>query len=148
MHLFTAQIGKYRGPDAFDVTVKSGNPAFAPTWDLVRAWKSGKIDWDIYTQRYRQLMLQSYRKDPGLWHELLHRGIVTLLCYCRAGEQCHRYLLANFLRKLGEREGVVVVLEGERTPQTGVREKGTKSSGKLQQSAPPQTSLFQTAHPE
>jgi uncharacterized protein YeaO (DUF488 family) len=114
LHLYTAQISKYNGPDAFDITVKSGDRTFAPTWDLVQAWKSGKIDWETYAQRYRQLMLESYRQHPSAWYELLHRGIVTLLCYCRSGEHCHRYLLADFLRKLGEKEGVTVVIEGER----------------------------------
>ena len=33
LHLYTAQIGKYKGPDAYDVTVKSGDINFAPTWD-------------------------------------------------------------------------------------------------------------------
>ncbi len=32
LHLYTAQIGKYKGPDAYDVTVKSGDINFAPTW--------------------------------------------------------------------------------------------------------------------
>ncbi len=28
LHLYTAQIGKYKGPDAYDVTVKSGDINF------------------------------------------------------------------------------------------------------------------------
>lgn len=114
LHLYTAQIGKYKGPDAYDVTVKSGDINFAPTWDIVQAWKAGEISWDTYSQRYRELMLQSYKRNQKAWHEILEQGVLTLLCYCRADNHCHRYLLADFLIKLGDKIGVTVINEGER----------------------------------
>ncbi len=109
LHLYTAQIGKYKGPDAYDVTVKSGD-----IWDIVQAWKAGEINWDTYTQRYRELMLNSYKRNQGAWRDILEKGVLTLLCYCRANDHCHRYLLADFLIKLGEKIGVTVINEGER----------------------------------
>jgi len=115
LHIYTAQIGKYKGPDAYDVTVKSGDINFAPTWDIVQAWKAGEISWDTYSQRYRELMLNSYKRNKRAWHEILEKGVLTLLCYCRAGDHCHRYLLADFLRKLGEKKGITVINEGERS---------------------------------
>ena len=116
LHIYTAQIGKYKGPDAHDVTVKSGDINFAPTWDIVQAWKSGEKNWETYTQRYRELMLSSYKRNQRAWHEILEKDVLTLLCYCRADDDkhCHRYLLADFLIKLGEKIGVNVINEGER----------------------------------
>jgi len=114
LHLYTAQIGKYNGQDAYDVTVKSGDINFAPTWDIVQAWKAGEISWDTYSKRYRELMLQSYKRNQRAWQELLEKGVLTLLCYCRADDHCHRYLLADFLIKVGEKVGVNVINEGER----------------------------------
>ncbi len=114
LHLYTAQIGKYKGEDAYDVTVKSGDINFAPTWNIVQAWKAGEISWDTYSQRYRELMLQSYKRNQKAWHDILEKGVLTLLCYCRADDHCHRYLLADFLIKLGEKVGVNVINEGER----------------------------------
>lgn len=114
LHLYTAQIGKYKGPDAYDITVKSGDLNFAPTWDIVQAWKAGEISWETYSQRYRKLMLRSYKRNQGAWREILGKGVLTLLCYCRADDHCHRYLLADFLIKLGEKIGVNVINEGER----------------------------------
>ena len=139
LHLFTAQIGKYRGPDAYDVTVKSGDIHFAPTWDMVQAWKSGTIDWETYSQRYRQLMLQSYRLNQIAWHEMLQKGALTLLCYCRAGEHCHRYLLADFFCKLGEKVGVRVVNEGERP--LPVKDESPDNKDQLQSAAQQQSLL-------
>lgn len=114
LHIYTAQVGKYKGPDAYDVTVKSGDINFAPTWDMVQEWKAGEIRWETYSQRYRELMLQSYKRNQKAWQELLGKGVLTLLCYCRANYNCHRYLLADFLIKLGEKHGVNVINEGER----------------------------------
>src|SRR5208337_588323 len=114
LHLYTGQIGKYKGPDAYDVTVKSGDINFAPTWDIVQAWKAGEISWEDYSRRYRKLMLHSYKRNQRVWHEILEKGVLTLLCYCRANDHCHRYLLADFLSKLGEKTGVSVINEGER----------------------------------
>lgn len=139
LHLFTAQIGKYKGPDAYDVTVKSGDINFAPTWDMVQAWKAGAIDWETYSKLYRQLMLQSYRLNQNAWHEMLNKGVLTLLCYCRAGEHCHRYLLADFLCKLGEKVGVRVINEGERP--LAAKEESTDKKDQLQPTAQ-QQSLF------
>jgi hypothetical protein len=48
------------------------------------------------------------------WHDILKKGVLTLLCYCRANDHCHRYLLADFLSKLGEKVGISVIREGER----------------------------------
>ena len=114
LHLYTAQIGKYKGPDAYDVTVKSGDINFAPTWEIVQAWKAGEISWETYAERYRELMLRSYKRNQQAWHNILEKGVLTLLCYCRADDHCHRYLLADFLVKLGEKIGVNVINEGER----------------------------------
>ena len=114
LHIYTGQIGKYKGPDAFDVTVKSGDRTFAPTWDMVHDSKAGRLSWEDYSERYRELMLNSYRRDQKAWHDILEKGTITLLCYCRTGENCHRYLLADFLCKLGQKTGVWVINEGER----------------------------------
>lgn len=117
LHLYTAQIGKYKGPDAYDVTVKSGDINFAPTWDIVKAWKAGKITWENYSQCYRELMLRSYKRNQRAWQEILEKGVLTLLCYCRADDHCHRFLLADFLSKLVEKSGINVINEGERAVQ-------------------------------
>jgi uncharacterized protein YeaO (DUF488 family) len=116
LHLYTARIGSYKGQDVLDITAKSGEPAFAPTWELVMDWKEGRITWQQYTDRYRTLMLDSYGRDPQRWLDLLRRDTLTLMCYCRADEEhhCHRYLLAEFLARLGKRTGTTVVNEGER----------------------------------
>lgn len=116
LYLYTGRIGSYRGPDAYDITAKSGDKTFAPTWQLVLAWKQGEITWDQYHKQYRALMIDSYRQNTKAWDEMLRKGTLTLTCYCTTDEQrhCHRYLLAEFLTTLAEKAGITVVNKGER----------------------------------
>ncbi|MCL6477087.1 MAG: hypothetical protein K6T65_01600 [Peptococcaceae bacterium] len=100
LKVFTAQYG-YRGKDRLDITVKSGDKTFAPTWDIVMAYKAGKITQEEYTAMYYALMRQSYRKNRQRWEEVLSMDRVVLVCFCRAGDFCHRLLLAQVLQKLG-----------------------------------------------
>ncbi|MDD4274017.1 MAG: DUF488 family protein [Desulfobacter postgatei] len=99
MKLYTAQY-KYAGDDRLDITVKGKDPigrCFAPTWKMVM----GSISWDEYKQMYRELMQKSYQGKLSAWNDILGRDEVTLVCFCASGTNCHRYLLAGYLEKLG-----------------------------------------------
>jgi len=103
MKLYTAQY-KYAGDDRLDITVKGKDPIgrfFAPTWKMVMGSKEGKISCDEYKRMYRELMQKSYRENLGVWNDILGRDEVTLVCYCASRKDCHRYLLAGYLEKLG-----------------------------------------------
>ncbi|MFQ5779800.1 MAG: DUF488 domain-containing protein [Nitrospiria bacterium] len=112
--LYTSRIGKYKGPDAFDVTVKSGDKRFAPLWDDVMRFKNGEIKWEEYQHIYKDRMRASYKKNRPAWEELLTRHEVTLLCYCPSPEHCHRLILVEILKALGGNGGVQVKYLGER----------------------------------
>ena len=103
MKIYTAQY-KYAGDDRLDITVKGKDPGgrcFAPTWKMVMGSKEGKISWDEYKQMYRELMQKSCRENLSVWNDILGRDEVTIVCFCASGEDCHRYLLAGYLEKLG-----------------------------------------------
>ena len=84
-----------------DITVKSGDKAFAPTWKMVMGAREGKISQEEYTRQYYYLMRQSYCQNRGRWDEVLAMNEVILACYCRADSFCHRYLLRDMLMKRG-----------------------------------------------
>lgn len=105
--VYTAQL-RYSGADRLDVTVKGKDPVgkhFAPTWDMVNGWNSGKLTEPEYTTEYMEMMRRSYRDNRMVWDELLSREEVTLCCFCRPGIFCHRILLAGILEKLGAEYG-------------------------------------------
>jgi uncharacterized protein YeaO (DUF488 family) len=46
-------------------------------------------------------MRLSYKENRKRWDELLNQDEVVLVCFCKAGDFCHRVLLAEILVKLG-----------------------------------------------
>ena len=107
MLLYTIQIpvAKKLGLDKdsryLDITVKSGDKAFAPNWTMVMGSKQCKISDDEYTRQYTELMRQSYTQNRQRWDEVLNLDEVILACYCKADSFCHRYLLKDMLVKCG-----------------------------------------------
>lgn len=80
-----------------DITIKSGNKAFAPTWDMVMGYKNKTISEDQYTTQYLQMLNDSYKKNKSEWDKLLAMESVTFVCYCPKNNFCHRHLLAEYL---------------------------------------------------
>ena len=67
----------------------------APTWELLRAYKSGQVDERGYTEWYLRL-LQERKLTPESVVEELEEGSV-LLCYEGPGKFCHRHIVAEWL---------------------------------------------------
>ena len=113
MIIATGQISKVRGMEGvLDITVKSGDPVFAPTWDMVMGWKQGWMSQDEYVRRYTEMMRESYRRNKDRWLEVLKHDVI-LTCYCRAGDFCHRYLLRDMLVKVAIANGIEAIAKGE-----------------------------------
>ena len=100
MRIYTSRIN-YNGADRIDITVKSGVQAFAPSWSMVMAYKSGKMNPDEYQALYLARMRQSYVENRAVWDKYLKRERLVFCCYCLAGNFCHRILLAEIFVKLG-----------------------------------------------
>ncbi|WP_144106704.1 hypothetical protein [Paraburkholderia sp. BCC1886] len=109
--LFKVQLSRWRlvrdlGIHLLDVTAKSGNPAFAPRFDDVMAYKRGELSEEEYTRRYLQRMSISKKRFPQEWEKLkaIHLPI-AVACYCKAGVFCHRHLFvgiaADYLKDAG-----------------------------------------------
>lgn len=88
---------------ALDVTRKSGIRIFAPTWEMVMAFKHGKLLKEDFSKQYHQLMRESYRHHANEWETWLYKAeeekrVLALMCYCPPPPVfCHRHLLKNFM---------------------------------------------------
>ena len=98
----------YAGADRLDITRKSGNPTFAPSWRILRPMIDARRHgpswvwlWPQYVKDYTAEMRISYRENRAVWDALLARDEVTLVCYCIDPKHCHRTVLAEILGKLG-----------------------------------------------
>jgi len=104
---------RYDGADRFDITRKNGNYNFAPSWNLIMGYKSKLIDEKKYRIEYKKQMSQSFFNNKREWEELLNKGEVTLVCFCKKGEFCHRLILVEILQMLGKRFNIEVIYNGE-----------------------------------
>lgn len=99
--IYTAHY-RYFGPDRIDITVKGNDPLFkglAPTWDMVNAYKAGRLSAVNYATKYFNLIdsriNQGDQSAMNLHRAFLENGSITLVCFCPSGNFCHRYLLAH-----------------------------------------------------
>lgn len=85
-----------------DARLESAYPDYK---EMVAPHKDGVIDDAEYTRRYHESVLDPNRERivnevKGLMEEAGGKDIY-LMCYCRPGAFCHRYLLNNFLNENG-----------------------------------------------
>jgi uncharacterized protein YeaO (DUF488 family) len=81
-------------------------PFLYPARDLIRDYRGGEIDFAAFAAAYRRGLDERYKElaDFQEWMDSIgaHRrtplpGDFTLLCFERAGQPCHRLVLAQWL---------------------------------------------------
>lgn len=70
----------------------------APTEDLLADWKAEKISEADYIVRYRTQIKQSWQQVKQWLDSLDPKKDLTLLCWERKGEFCHRNLVAKLVQ--------------------------------------------------
>lgn len=115
MKVWTCQMAKHRLAKGtmVDITVKSGVKAFAPTWDMVKAYKDGALPENKYTECYYEVMRHSYYNNRDEWLSLMNNEEISLVCYCAGGHFCHRLLLVDILEKLANKHNIEFKYCGE-----------------------------------
>lgn len=74
-------------------------PEFAPTTELLNDWKKERISWEEYEKIYEKLMVK--RKAEILFTDRYlgtAKEKMCFLCSESTPENCHRRLLANYLK--------------------------------------------------
>ena len=77
-------------------------PFLYPPLELLRAYRQGDVDFEALRAAYRENLEQKALVDFRLrrWLEQLPSlGDVTLLCFERGSEPCHRRVAAQWLRE-------------------------------------------------
>ena len=91
-----------------DITVKSATPpgsVLAPTWDIVKAYKAGKLTQWQYAGKYYATIMNRLMQIGDEWRLALDTigqdyKQITLVCFCPAGQFCHRILAARLLEDM------------------------------------------------
>ena len=117
MKIYTAHIRDYKKAETLgitfvDITVKSGDKMFAPTWDFLMEYKNDH-DEEKYISKFIPLMRRSYSENKQHWLDFLSQEEVAIACYCGKGGFCHRYLLVDIFEKICIYEGIELVRGGD-----------------------------------
>lgn len=70
-----------------------------PNPDLLGDWQQGLMTKDEYVQRYRAQITASWREVKQWLDSLRPKLDMTLLCWEKQGEFCHRNLVAKLIQK-------------------------------------------------
>jgi uncharacterized protein YeaO (DUF488 family) len=84
--------------ERFDLWLRGASP----TSDLLKEYKTGIIGWTEFSKRFRK-QLTSLEESKSAIDRIVEQsksGDVTLLCYEKEGENCHRYLVKSRVEKL------------------------------------------------
>lgn len=109
MAIFTgyfAKLKKYQAAGLIPVSIARITPEWfhgqefkelAPSNDLLKRYKAGKVSEDLYKTEYFQQL------DQVKWKKVLKnlKENTVLLCYEKTGTFCHRHLLAEYLKEAG-----------------------------------------------
>lgn len=98
-----------------DVTVQTGLRSLAPEWMWVVDYRGGLMTEERFTELYMAKIRASAAKHnrSTVWDFLFNEQHVILGCYCRAGNFCHRVLLAEFLVELARQHCIEAEYIGE-----------------------------------
>lgn len=108
---YFARVSKYKELGLYPVSIARFNPkgtnfftwsAVAPSEDILRDYKSGKIDEIEYEFRYRlQLQNRDVLSDLKFIENKIssnYKGVV-LCCYEKSDSFCHRHILASYIKE-------------------------------------------------
>ena len=79
--------------------VDSWDRGLAPTRELLADFNSGAIEWSEFSKRFLLEMSERQESIDAIQalRERSAREVVTLLCWCRDENRCHRSLLRDLL---------------------------------------------------
>jgi hypothetical protein len=113
MLVYTTHIFNYTANGYKDVTIKSGDERFSPTWQMVWNKKMNIITEEEFAYLYINKMKQSMIDNKQVWLELCNRNVVSLACYCDLGKFCHRNILVGLLEEFCIANGIEFIYLGE-----------------------------------
>lgn len=83
--------------DKFDLWIRGASP----TRDLLKSYRQGSIDWSEFKKQFSK-QLSSEEESKTAMNELFtlaKKKSITLLCYEREGQNCHRQIVKAKLQR-------------------------------------------------
>ncbi|MCL6096543.1 MAG: DUF488 family protein [Patescibacteria group bacterium] len=75
-------------------------PILAPSAKLLKSHQDKKIDWKSFEKKFTKEVLDKQKNYLNILTWIAEKHNVTLLCWEKKGENCHRLLVAKKLREI------------------------------------------------
>ena len=76
------------------------NRNLAPSKELLKRYRDKEITWTQFRLAFlKELSSDEAKRELDKLHELARKRSVTLLCYEKEGERCHRYIVSALIGK-------------------------------------------------
>ncbi len=83
------------------IVTRTEKSLLSPSWVLLNDYKSGKIDWEGYTKRFKQEMDSNIHRN--MMREIKKLSMtkdVYLICFEAPGKNCHRHILMEMINNV------------------------------------------------
>lgn len=87
----------------FDIWI----PKLAPSENLLRYYQKGNISWEDYEKEYKKIL----EENSNLIELISNQAVgydITLLCFEKTPEKCHRRLLAEKIRQFNPNLEIII----------------------------------------
>lgn len=83
-------------------------PVLAPSHELLDAYHAGIISWPVFDEKFHQEVIVAMQEYLQILVEISKYRTVTILCWEKIPESCHRKLLAQACKQLDPYLDVVI----------------------------------------
>ena len=115
--LYTSYFSKIKNGIGDKISIARFNPkwlnenelfawcsSLAPSKELLNAYKYNRLTWEEYTKRYLKEIEESEKAQmdfSSICVHLINGKDITLYCYEKPSDNCHRFLLAELFKQKG-----------------------------------------------
>jgi len=97
---YLAKLKTYPQDEIKIVVTRTAKSVLSPSWNLINDYKTGRINWEEYTERFIQAMNNpTCQTELQRIKELARDRTVRLICYEKQ-YPCHRFILLKLLEDL------------------------------------------------
>ncbi|MBU2632583.1 DUF488 family protein [Patescibacteria group bacterium] len=77
-------------------------PNLAPSTKLLSSYHDKKITWEEFEKKFNKEVLEKQKKYLEIVLDIAQKNTVTLLCWEKLAEKCHRKLVAEKIAELNK----------------------------------------------
>lgn len=83
-------------------------PVLAPPLPLFESYKKGEIDWAGYVEWFRRDVIVARNDHIRFLADMAKNNVITILCWEKEPERCHRRLIAEEVMRVDPQINVVI----------------------------------------